>query len=485
METKNIITGKVGEKDDSGAIPVAIILSIPVAIILFLLMAGVANAAVYECDSCTNCTEKINSAEPGDIVYLTEDITGSKNCIEFDHVEGVTFDCQGNWIESDSVNFGIHLRRSSSNTIKNCFISGFGYGIFLYHSDNNALTKNTAIYNCLEGILLLSSSSNTLTGNTANSNNLHGIYLISSKNNILIENTANSNDIYGIRLYGRSNNNILTGNTANSNGQYGIYLDSSNHNILNSSYVCSNAESDFYLIDSNDNSGDDNTCDNPDGWDDEGEEGCTYSCPAAPPTAAFSADKTSASIYEEIQFTDESTGAASREWDFGDGDGSTDQNPTHTYTEADTYTVSLTVRNDFGEDTASMTINVTFRCPWDVTSDGRALSNDATLVLKVAIGLLPHGDKGICTCADLEDVPGVAQCDPDFAEENPDSEFTCPWDLTGDKAGANDAILILKAAVGLLPNGDKGECTCTDLDEVAEEYPVFIQCPDYTPYPTA
>ena len=47
---------------------------------------------------------------------------------------------------------------------------------------------------------------------------------------------------------------------------------------MNSNYVCSNTESDFLLYDSTGNSGDDNICDNPEGWNDEGATGCTYSC---------------------------------------------------------------------------------------------------------------------------------------------------------------------------------------------------------------
>jgi uncharacterized repeat protein (TIGR01451 family) len=45
-------------------------------------------------------------------------------------------------------------------------------------------------------------------------------------------------------------------------------------------------------------------------------------------------------------------------WDFGDGSNSTTQNPTHTYTDPDTYTVSLTVNNGCGDDTESAYITV-------------------------------------------------------------------------------------------------------------------------------
>ena len=50
-------------------------------------------------------------------------------------------------------------------------------------------------------------------------------------------------------------------------------------------------------------------------------------------------------VDEEVAFTDMSTGEGITTWDwtFGDEATSTDQNPTHTYTAAGTYTVSLTV----------------------------------------------------------------------------------------------------------------------------------------------
>ncbi len=70
------------------------------------------------------------------------------------------------------------------------------------------------------------------------------------------------------------------------------------------------------------------------------------------PIADFSASNTNAAINETITFTDESAfSPTSWAWDFGDGETSTEQNPTHAYTEAGTYTVQLTVENENGSDT--------------------------------------------------------------------------------------------------------------------------------------
>ncbi len=58
-------------------------------------------------------------------------------------------------------------------------------------------------------------------------------------------------------------------------------------------------------------------------------------------------------------FEDESLYAPrTHAWDFGDGDGSTDWNPTHTYPACGYYTVQLTVTNDAGSDTTARSIPV-------------------------------------------------------------------------------------------------------------------------------
>jgi PKD repeat protein len=72
-----------------------------------------------------------------------------------------------------------------------------------------------------------------------------------------------------------------------------------------------------------------------------------------PPTADFTCQPTQAFINEQIDFTDQSTdsdGTISQWlWDFGDGATSIDQNPTHSYTDPGTYTVTLTVTDDDGD----------------------------------------------------------------------------------------------------------------------------------------
>ncbi|WP_292388766.1 PKD domain-containing protein [Methanosarcina sp. UBA5] len=78
------------------------------------------------------------------------------------------------------------------------------------------------------------------------------------------------------------------------------------------------------------------------------------------PLANFSSNITSDYVFLSIpvQFTDLSKNSTKWIWDFGDGSGSTKQNPTHTYSAAGIYTVSLTVSNSNGTDSKFATVNV-------------------------------------------------------------------------------------------------------------------------------
>ncbi|MDX1994989.1 MAG: PKD domain-containing protein [bacterium] len=77
---------------------------------------------------------------------------------------------------------------------------------------------------------------------------------------------------------------------------------------------------------------------------------------AGVPTAAFTTDVTEGTAPLTVQFTDTSTGEITGWlWDFGDGTTSTEQNPSHTYNAAGTYTATLTVSGPGGTSEPSTT----------------------------------------------------------------------------------------------------------------------------------
>lgn len=77
------------------------------------------------------------------------------------------------------------------------------------------------------------------------------------------------------------------------------------------------------------------------------------------PNADFDASPISGNVPLNVSFTDKSTGSpTSWYWDFGDGNKSSDQNPTHTYVKAGDYFVTLNVTNFYGTATNYSTITV-------------------------------------------------------------------------------------------------------------------------------
>ena len=79
-----------------------------------------------------------------------------------------------------------------------------------------------------------------------------------------------------------------------------------------------------------------------------------------PPLAGYSASPTTVTAGQNVQFTDQSTNTpTSWSWNFGDGGTSTLQNPSHIYSSAGNYSVSLTAINSFGSDLESKSNYIT------------------------------------------------------------------------------------------------------------------------------
>lgn len=94
---------------------------------------------------------------------------------------------------------------------------------------------------------------------------------------------------------------------------------------------------------------------------------------AVPPSASFSFEQ-SETDFLEYNFTNSSINAESYLWDFGDGNTSTDESPTHTYASAAVYTVTLSATNGVGT-------TVDFSSPIDIQAPvtaGFSFEVDAT-----------------------------------------------------------------------------------------------------------
>ncbi|PKP59448.1 hypothetical protein CVT91_06680 [Candidatus Atribacteria bacterium HGW-Atribacteria-1] len=280
--------------------------NISFGIILFLAIIFLENvtACNFYCSTCGDCNSKINSADSWQTICLNASILVNQQICIYDpeNFSNKTFDCQGYEIRSSSLAIvsgyypsGIYLHKKSNNTIKNCIITNFMNGIYLKSSSNNTIinntiTKNTSLsFGVFDGIYLTSSSNNTLINNHITSAE-YGIYTHDNsnfnmiKNNILTNNKAGiavsncfpgGDDIYLCLFSGNLNNTIK--NNEILNNDVGIYSQNST-SIINGNIVCGNTNLDFNSPDWLLSFGDNNTCSNPDGWNDNNKQGCTYTC---------------------------------------------------------------------------------------------------------------------------------------------------------------------------------------------------------------
>ncbi len=103
------------------------------------------------------------------------------------------------------------------------------------------------------------------------------------------------------------------------------------------------------------------------------------------PLAAFSLSNTSPYTGQSVQFTDLSTGTpTSWNWNFGDGTTSTLQNPTHAYSTAGSYTVTLTAVNASGSNLTTKSVTVaSYGTAFTLVSD--VANNNGTLPIDYTI----------------------------------------------------------------------------------------------------
>ena len=83
-----------------------------------------------------------------------------------------------------------------------------------------------------------------------------------------------------------------------------------------------------------------------------------YQCEKSRPNMAFSVSSFEVEVGEEVTFTNETTGATSYKWYFGDGEISTEHSPTHAYQAEGTYFVTLAAFNGNQKGVAYATITV-------------------------------------------------------------------------------------------------------------------------------
>ena len=370
---------------------------------------GALKAGIYLFNS-NNCRiENVNASNNYDGIRLYH---SSNNTIANNNVSN-------NYDEIYRGGIGIRLYYSSNNLIANNTVSSNYDGIYLYYySSNNTIANNNVSNNYGDGIELRDSSNNTIANNNV-SNNYDGIYLWESSNNNLIANNTVSSNYDGIFL-GYSSNNIIANNTVSSNYGDGIELRDSNSNTiyLNNfidnvdqveSYYSTNIWNSIIPITytyngkhftnylgnywsdyiGNDENGD-GIGDTPYSIDGDKDNYplmerfenyiVTTPAPNQPPIANFTYSPEKPVVNQSVTFDASSSydpdgTIVSYEWDFGDGNvtNTTHEILNHSYSEAGSYDVTLTVTDD--DEVTNSTTKIMMVYPLAAIFDTGAPSN--------------------------------------------------------------------------------------------------------------
>ncbi len=170
---------------------------------------------VCTCNSCTDCTTKLDAASNCDIVKLQTDIIdfSGGTCIDDPNNKNKIFDCQGHIIDGKSTNntYGIYLEQPNQMrdfTIRNCKIKDFHIGIYLndgnysnvagpYTLDGNEVTS------CKIGIFLDRADNIYVLNNKITDNSNTGIFLENIQDSYITNNIIQSNQ-RGLYAWGDS-----------------------------------------------------------------------------------------------------------------------------------------------------------------------------------------------------------------------------------------------------------------------------------------
>jgi iron complex transport system substrate-binding protein len=110
------------------------------------------------------------------------------------------------------------------------------------------------------------------------------------------------------------------------------------------------------------------------------------------PVSNFSTNVTSGDSPLSVKFTDLSQNATGWNWDFGDGDTSTDESPTHVYSSEGTYTANLTASNENGTSYKTAVISVEESSSSDSSSSSGSSGSSGSSTGSVSVSSSSSGN---------------------------------------------------------------------------------------------
>ncbi|MFH1788409.1 MAG: NosD domain-containing protein [Candidatus Altiarchaeota archaeon] len=214
--------------------------------------------AVISSNTLSGCGEIISS--PG-LYVLESDVLNSSTstCIRINSAD-VTVDCQSHLLDGTdrSLSYGFYVNGDAYDNveIRNCRLSDWEYGVYVYQADYNRITENI-IESSKYGIRIKYCDGCSIEGNLV-SKTTYAIQLDYGQGNQVLENSIVDNAYvdyydeptsafpsYGLYLY-NSNNNEFRDNVIEDNWYDGIYLRQSSQNTFSGNIIQGNVNRGLY-----------------------------------------------------------------------------------------------------------------------------------------------------------------------------------------------------------------------------------------------
>ncbi len=220
-----------------------------------------------------------------------------------------------NIVQNSTQGYAFFFSRVNESMVRDNIVDGCQSACYYASLGENTSFINNTAYNCKYRCFDISSAPNHNFIDNSGVNCSSGIYVNTGSHNAIIQNnTITNHTLYGIYIRAGSAN--VSGNNVTQGLGWGIRLHSdAAGSMLHANHFCYNAQDNIFAKDIDNRAdnvtGDENTCDVADTYNDTGTMGCTYPCASTTTSTSTTSTTSSSTSTSSTTSTSSSTPSTS------------------------------------------------------------------------------------------------------------------------------------------------------------------------------